>query len=39
VYRAVQDELRRAGYQVAGRLMPASIPIGGSPNGRKSLAQ
>lgn len=39
VYRAVQDELRRAGYQVAGRLMPASIPIGGSPNGKKSLAQ
>ncbi len=39
VYRAVQDELRRAGYQVAGRLMPASIPIGGSPQGKKSLAQ
>jgi hypothetical protein len=39
VYRAVQDELRRAGYQVAGRLMPASIPIGGSPHGKKSLSQ
>jgi len=39
VYRTVQDELRRAGYQVAGRLMPASIPIGGSPHGKKSLAQ
>lgn len=39
VYRAIQDELRRAGYQVAGRLMPASIPIGGSPQGKKSLAQ
>jgi len=39
VYRVVQDELRRAGYQVAGRLMPAGIPIGGSPNGKKSLAQ
>lgn len=38
-YRAVQDELRRAGYQVAGRLMPPSVPIGGSPQGKKSLAQ
>lgn len=39
VYRTVQDELRRAGYQVAGRLMPPNIPIGGSPQGKKSLAQ
>ncbi|MGC4003349.1 MAG: hypothetical protein QM811_09515, partial [Pirellulales bacterium] len=39
LYRGVQDELRKLGYPIAGRPMPPGMPIGGSPNGKKSLAQ
>jgi hypothetical protein len=39
LYRAVQEEIRKLGYQVAGRLMPMELPIAGSPQGKKSLAQ
>jgi hypothetical protein len=39
LYRSIEDDLRKQGFSVAGRLMPAGAPIGGSPSGSKSLAQ
>jgi len=39
LYRGLQTALQQQGYQVAGRLLPNDVPIGGSPNGSKSLAQ
>ena len=38
-YRQVADFAQRNGFLVAGRPLPKGVPISGSPNGSKSVAQ
>jgi hypothetical protein len=38
-FRRLRDELRQQGYLTASRPMPAGIPIGGSPDGTRSVVQ
>lgn len=38
-FRAVKQELFRAGFLTAGRPLPAGHPIGGSPDGTRSSAE
>jgi hypothetical protein len=37
--RRLQDLLHSSGYEVAARPLPDGVPIAGSPNGSKSVAQ
>lgn len=39
LHRELQQFAQRHGYQVAARPLPTGVPIAGSPNGSKSLAQ
>jgi hypothetical protein len=39
LHRRLQDLLHSSGYDVAARPLPDGVPIAGSPNGSKSVAQ
>ncbi|MEZ6057403.1 MAG: hypothetical protein R3C01_11945 [Planctomycetaceae bacterium] len=39
LHRELQQFAQRHGYQVAARPLPEGVPIAGSPNGSKSIAQ
>ena len=38
-FRRLRDDLRRQGYLTASRPMPEGVPIGGSPEGSRSVVQ
>jgi hypothetical protein len=39
LHRRLQEFVHSAGYEVAGRPLPYGVPIAGSPNGSRSVAQ